>query len=138
MLSEQAIQTGRLVFWLTVSIQEQVKRSADGWSYLLRNKISYSKHQVSDIKEQDHELKIKAPRWSEDCRIKDEDQRMTICLEENTRIYVILSYSYRILCTSFAKYAELNHTHKEKVFMEKAWYIVSGSGTEISVLAVPT
>jgi len=39
---------------------------------------------------------------------------------------------------NFAKYAELNHTHKEKVFMEKAWYIVSRSGIEISVPAVPT
>jgi len=70
--------------------------------------------------------------------IKDEDQRETICLEENTRVCVILLFLYRTLYTISAKYANINHLHKEKVFMEKAWYIVSRSGTEISVLAVPT
>ena len=29
-------------------------------------------------------------------------------------------------------------TPKEKVFLEKAWNIVSRSGTEINILAVPT
>jgi len=53
MLFNQDIQTGSLVFVLTVFIQEQVKRSADGWSYSVKNKISYSKHPVSDLKEQD-------------------------------------------------------------------------------------
>ena len=43
---------------------------------------------VSDLKEQDQELKIKAPRWSEDCKIKDEDQCTTVCLEEFTRVCV--------------------------------------------------
>ena len=79
MLFEQDIQTGMMVLVLTVFIQEQVKRSADGWSYSLKNKISYSKHQVSDLKEQDQEFKIKAPRWSEDCGIKDKDH-CTTCL----------------------------------------------------------
>ena len=60
MLSKQAIKTGRLVFLLTVFIQEQVKRSTDGWNYSLKNKISYSKHQLSDLKEKDQELKINA------------------------------------------------------------------------------
>jgi len=58
MLFEQDIQTGMMVFVLTVFIQEQEKRSADGWSYSLKNKISYSKHQERDLKEQDQELKI--------------------------------------------------------------------------------
>ena len=40
--------------------------------------------------------------------------------------------------TIYAKYANMNHLHKEKILMEKAWYIVSWSGTEISVPAVPT
>ena len=119
MLFKQDIQTGMLVFLLIVSIQEQVKRSADGWSYLLKNKISYSKHQVSDLKEQDQELNVSRPRWSEVCRIKDEDQCMTICLEENTRVCVILLYFLGSCVYNFAKYAELNHTHKEKVFKEK-------------------
>ena len=44
MLFEQDIQTGMMVLVLTVSIQEQVKKSADGWSYSVKNKISYSKH----------------------------------------------------------------------------------------------
>jgi len=35
MLFKQDIQTGMLVFLLTVSIQEQVKRSVDGWSYFI-------------------------------------------------------------------------------------------------------
>jgi len=30
---EQVVQTGMIVFMLTVFIQEQVKRSVDGWSY---------------------------------------------------------------------------------------------------------
>jgi len=62
MLFKQDIQIGIMVFVLTVFIQEQVKRSADGWSYSLKNKISYFKHQVSDLKEQDQELRIKASR----------------------------------------------------------------------------
>ena len=41
-------------------------------------------------------------------------------------------------CANFAKWIDLNHTHKEKVVFEKAWNIVSTSGTEINVLAVPT
>ena len=35
LLFKQDIQTSMLVFLLTVSIQEQVKRSADGWSYFI-------------------------------------------------------------------------------------------------------
>ena len=38
MLFEQDIQIGVLVLVLTVSIQEQVKRSADGWSYSIEEK----------------------------------------------------------------------------------------------------
>ena len=60
MLFEQDIQIGVLVLVLTVSIQEQVKRSADDRSYSLKNKNSYRKHQVNDLKEQDRELKINA------------------------------------------------------------------------------
>jgi len=67
MLFNQDIQTGSLVFVLTVCIQEQVKKSADGWSYSVKNKISYSKHQESDLKEQDQ-----APRWSEVGDLKSE------------------------------------------------------------------
>ena len=51
--------------------------------------------------------------------IKDEDQRETICLEENTRVCVFHFVFYRTLCTISAKYANINHLHKEKVFMEK-------------------
>ena len=101
MLSKQDIQTGMIVFVLTVSIQEQVKRSADGSSYLLKNKISYYKHQVSDLKEQDQELKINASRWSEDCRIKDEDQRETACLEEITRVSVFIFVFFIGPCVQF-------------------------------------
>ena len=35
MLFKQDIQTGMMVFVLTVFIQEQVKRSVDGWSYFI-------------------------------------------------------------------------------------------------------
>ena len=37
MLFEQDIQTGVLVLVLNVFIQEQVKRSADGWSYSIED-----------------------------------------------------------------------------------------------------
>ena len=40
-------------------------------------------------------------------------------------------------CVDFAKWIDSNHTHKEKVFLEKACYIVSKSETEINVLVVP-
>jgi len=52
MLFEQDIQTGMMVFVLTVFIQEQVKRSAESWSYSLKDMISYSKHQGRNLKEQ--------------------------------------------------------------------------------------
>ena len=57
------------------------------------------------------------------------------------RITRVCGFSLPILidsCVNFAKYVELNHTHKEKVFHGKAWHIVSRSGIEISVPAVPT
>ena len=55
-----------------------------------------------------------------------------------TRVYVFSSFIRIGSCVNFAKYVELNHTHKEKVFHGKAWHIVSRSGIEISVPTVPT
>ena len=57
------------------------------------------------------------------------------------RITRVCGFSFPILidsCVNFAKYVELNHTHKEKVFRGKVWHTISRSGTEISVPAVPT
>ena len=70
--------------------------------------------------------------------IKDEDQREDVYLEV-TQETLLFIYIYIGSCVhNFAKYANMNHLHKEKIFMEKAGYIVSWSGTEISVSAVPT
>ena len=55
-----------------------------------------------------------------------------------TRVCVFFLVILIDSCVSFAKYVKLNHTHKEKDFHGKAWHIVSRSGTEISVPAVPT
>ena len=68
--------------------------------------------------------------------IKDEDQREDVYLEV-TQETLLFSYIFIGSCVhNFAKYANLNHLHKEKVFHGKAWYIVSWSGTEISVQVV--
>jgi len=64
MLFEQDIQTGLMMLVLTDFIQEQVKRSADVWDKSLKNKDRYTKHQESDLKEQDQERKNNA-RWSD-------------------------------------------------------------------------
>jgi len=76
------------LYWL-FSSKNRWRDQLMAGAILLKNKISYSKHQVSDLKEQDQELRIKASRWSEECRIKDEDQREIICLEEFTRVNVL-------------------------------------------------
>ena len=109
-----------LVFVLTVSTQEQVKRSVAGWWYLLRNKISYSKHQVSDLKEQDQELKIKAPRWSEDCRVKDDDQRTTNCLEEKHKSLRISFYILIGSCVQFCQVCWIQSHPQRKGFYGKS------------------
>ena len=63
---------------------------------------------------------------------------MTNCLEEVTRVFVFSLFILIDSCVNFAKWIDLNHTHKEKVILEKAWNIISRSGTEINILAVPT
>jgi len=88
MLFKQDIQTGMLVFLLTVSIQEQVKRSVDGWSYFIEEQdqllqASSEWSQRTRSRTQDQGIKVI-------CRlmIKDEDQRETFCLEEITRVCI--------------------------------------------------
>jgi len=137
MLSKQAIQTGIIVFVLTVCIQEQVKRS----DWLLMALIEDQDQLLQGIKKlmsKNSWTKIKAPRWSEDCRNKDADQRTTDCLKEPQESAYFSLFILIDSCVRFAKSVELNHIHKEKVFHGKAWHIVSRSGTEISVPAVPT
>ena len=116
-------RTGEEISWwleLFIEEQDQLLQASSEWSQRTRSRT------------QGQGIKVI-------CRlmIKDEDQRETICFEENTRVCVFILYSYRILCTIFAKCVKLNQTHKEKVFMEKAWYMISRSGTEISIPAVP-
>ena len=55
-----------------------------------------------------------------------------------TRVFVFSVFILIVSCVNFAKYVELNHTHKEKDFHGKVWHIISRSGTEISVPGVPT
>uniref|UniRef100_A0A7C9CWZ0 Uncharacterized protein n=1 Tax=Opuntia streptacantha TaxID=393608 RepID=A0A7C9CWZ0_OPUST len=118
MLFEQDIQTSVLVFVLTVFIQEQVRRSVDGWSGSVTTKISDSKQQAIDLKEQ-------RSRTQDQCKVicrlmsKEEDQREIVCLKEITRVCVFYFVLFRTLCTISAKYVNLNHLHKETVFHGK-------------------
>jgi len=135
MLSKQAIQTGMIVFVLTVCIQEQAKRS----NWLLRNKISYSKAS-SDWSQRTANSRSRKQgdlhNWSyARMRINAIDFKLP---KKVTRVCVFFLVILIDSCVSFAKYVEFNHTHKEKVFHGKVWHIISRSGTEISVPAVPT
>ena len=103
---------------LTDFIQEQVKRSADIWDQSLKNTNSYSKHQESDLKEQDQELKINA-RWSVDWWSRIRITARLSVLENTQESGCFTSFVYRILCTIYAKFAYMNHLHKERIFLEK-------------------
>ena len=54
-----------------------------------------------------------------------------------TRAFVFSLFFLIDSCVNFAKWIDSNHTYKEK-FLEKAWNIISRSGTEINVRAVPS
>jgi len=145
MLSKQARQTGMIVFMLTVCIQEQAKRS-DWWvmahiedqDQLLywRSRSTALRHQVIDLKEQLNQDQDTKVIW----RLQKQEWGSTYDWLPwgATRVCVFFLFIFIDSCVNFAKYVELNHTHKEKVFYGKAWHIVSRSGIEISVPAAPT
>ena len=56
-----------------------------------------------------------------------------------SRVFVFIVFIFIDSCVNFGKEERLkSHTLKEKVFLEKAWNIVSRSGTEINGRADPT
>ena len=62
---------------------------------------------------------------------------MTDCLEGVQESVYFLCLFFLDSCINFAKWIDLNHTHKEKVFLEKAWNVIPRLETEINGLAVP-
>jgi len=71
------------------------------------------------IKEQDQELRINASRWSVDwwSRMKINVRMFALKKSQESASYFVL---FRTLCTISAKYANINHLHKEKVFQGKS------------------
>jgi len=143
MMPKQAPQTGmtvRCLDWLFACknrLRNQTKTLIADAIYW-RSRSTAPRHQVINLKEQS--TQDQEPRWSE------EWARLMINVwlisrsklpRRCTRVCVFSLYTLIDSCVDFAKWIDLNHTHKEKVF-GNSLDIVSRSGSEINGLAAPT
>jgi len=108
--------------------------------YWRSRSTAHLRHLMIDLQEQSSRLKIKEPRWSEELPklgCWSTCDWFQDCLEGLQESLYLLCF--RLLVLILPSENNLNYTHsKKKVFLEKVWNIVSRSGTEINVLAVPT
>ena len=137
MLSKQAIQIGLIVFCadcLHLRTGEEIRLMVDGTYW--RSRSTAPRHQVIDLTEQLNQDQDTKVIW----RLQKQEWGSTYdwLPRGATRVCVFFLFIFIDSCVNFAKYVELNHTHKEKIFHGKAWYIVSRSRIEISVPAAPT
>ena len=107
-------RTGEEISWwleLFSEEQDQLLQTSSEWSQRTRSstKVIWSQNSQDQVQE-----------WSEEFKIKDEDQREMFCLEENHKSQRFIFILFRTLCTISAKYANINHLHKEKVFSWKS------------------
>jgi len=110
----------------------------DCWWHLLKTKISYSKTSSDWSQRTISDQGTKVIWRITQARMLINVRLISSCLEGVQESLYFFVYSYRFLCQFCRGCVEVNNTHKEKVFLEKVWNIISRSGTEINVLAVPT
>jgi len=133
MLFKQDIQTGMivfvLVFVLTVSIQEQVKRSADGWSYLLKNKIAIywrTRSATPSIKWVISKNKIKNSTCQDQGDMKFAESRMRInvwlfALKRTRESAYIFFYLFIGSCVQFCQVCRIKSHPQRKGFSWKSF-----------------
>ena len=100
-------RTGTEISWWLMTLiedQDQLLPASSEWSQRTRSRTQDQFHQ-GDLRISESRTRINV--WQ-------------IALKKITRVCVIFVCSYKVLCTIFAKYVELKHTHKEKVFHGKS------------------